>query len=166
MRAAAYPAFTVTAFQSRIAYRNEVWAGMFGELVFIFARIAIWASVFGAVGTASVDGVTLPQMITYALLAGRCSIGIIRGCCAMSAPPSNPATLRSICSSPCTIGLFARQPFRQFRLRSGDRHPAGHHHRRAHRRSRGPGQPVHGLAFLAFWPLSFVILFLLTAILA
>ncbi len=70
MRASAYPAFTANAFQARLAYRNQVWAGMFGELVFIVARIAIWASVFGAVGTASVDGVTLPQMITYALLAG------------------------------------------------------------------------------------------------
>lgn len=70
MRRSAYPAFTATAFQSRLAYRNEIWSGMFGELIFIFARIAIWSSVFGAVGSASVDGVTLPQMITYALLAG------------------------------------------------------------------------------------------------
>lgn len=68
MKAAAYPAFTTTAFQSRLAYRNQVWSGMFGELIFIFARIAIWTSVFGAAG--SVDGFTLTQMITYALLAG------------------------------------------------------------------------------------------------
>jgi ABC-2 type transport system permease protein len=70
MRAIDYPAFTSTTFQTRLAYRNQVWAGLFGELIFIFARIAIWISVFGVAGTASVDGVTLPEMITYALLAG------------------------------------------------------------------------------------------------
>ena len=70
MKLSAYPAFTATAFQSRLVYRNQVWSGVFGELVFMFARIAIWASVFGAVGTATVDGVSLPQMVTYALLAG------------------------------------------------------------------------------------------------
>lgn len=70
MKLAAYPAFTATAFQSRLAYRNQVWSGVFGELVFMFARIAIWISVFSTVPSVSVDGVTLPQMITYALLAG------------------------------------------------------------------------------------------------
>lgn len=70
MRASAYPAFALTAFQSRLVYRNQVWSGMFGDLVFIFARIAIWTSLYTTMGTASVDGVTLPQMITYALLAG------------------------------------------------------------------------------------------------
>lgn len=70
MRARTYPAFTATAFQSRLAYRNQVWSGVFGELVFMFARIAIWTSAFATVASDSVDGVTLPQMITYALLAG------------------------------------------------------------------------------------------------
>lgn len=68
MRAAAYPAFTANAFQARLAYRNQVWASGFGELVGIFARIAIWTSVY--TGFASHDGVTLPEMITYALLSG------------------------------------------------------------------------------------------------
>ena len=70
MRALSYPAFAASAFQSRLAYRNAVWAAAFGDLVFIFARIAIWISVYGAAAGASVDGVTLPEMITYALLAG------------------------------------------------------------------------------------------------
>ncbi|WP_240229988.1 ABC transporter permease [Devosia lacusdianchii] len=70
MKTLAYSAFTANAFQTRLAYRNQVWAGAFGDLVFIFARIAIWISVFGAAATSSVDGVTLPEMITYALLAG------------------------------------------------------------------------------------------------
>jgi ABC-2 type transport system permease protein len=70
MKASSYAAFTATAFQARLVYRNQVWSGVFGDLVFIFARIAIWISVFSAAPTASVDGITLPQMITYALLAG------------------------------------------------------------------------------------------------
>lgn len=68
MRALAYPAFTATAFQARLAYRNQVWASWFGELVGIFAGIAVWISVYA--GVASHDGITLPEMITYALLAG------------------------------------------------------------------------------------------------
>ena len=70
MRALDYAAFTANAFQTRLAYRNQVWAGAFGDLVFILARIAIWISVFGAAAGSSVDGVTLPEMITYTLLAG------------------------------------------------------------------------------------------------
>ncbi|SMQ71231.1 ABC-2 type transport system permease protein [Devosia lucknowensis] len=68
MRASAYPAFTTTAFLSRLAYRNEVWSGLFGELVTTFAYIAVWTAGLAAVG--SVDGVTLPEMITYVLIAG------------------------------------------------------------------------------------------------
>lgn len=70
MKALSYPAFTATAFQSRLAYRNQVWSGVFGELVFMFARIAIWVSVFTTAGSVTIDGVSLPQMVTYALLAG------------------------------------------------------------------------------------------------
>lgn len=68
MKASAYPAFTATAFLSRLAYRNEVWSGLFGELVTTFAYIAVWTAGFAAMG--SVDGVTLPEMITYVLIAG------------------------------------------------------------------------------------------------
>ncbi|HLV83584.1 MAG TPA: ABC transporter permease, partial [Devosia sp.] len=70
MRAPAYANFTVNAFQTRLAYRNAVWAGAFGDLVFMFARIAIWVSVYGAASSATVEGFSLPDMITYALLAG------------------------------------------------------------------------------------------------
>lgn len=68
MKILAYPAFTATAFQSRLAYRNQVWASAFGDLVSVFARIAIWTAAFA--GAAQVDDVTLPQMVTYALIAG------------------------------------------------------------------------------------------------
>ncbi|WP_224703107.1 ABC transporter permease [Devosia aquimaris] len=70
MKARAYAAFTVNAFQSRLAYRSAVWSAAFGDLVFIFARIAIWVSVYGAATSTMTDGVTLPQAITYAIIAG------------------------------------------------------------------------------------------------
>jgi ABC-2 type transport system permease protein len=68
MKLSAYPAFTATAFTSRLVYRNQVWAGVFGELVATFAFIAVWTAAFADKG--SVDGVTLPEMITYVLIAG------------------------------------------------------------------------------------------------
>ncbi|MBJ3783458.1 ABC-2 family transporter protein [Devosia sp. MSA67] len=64
----AYPAFTHSAFQSRLAYRNQVWANAFGDLVNVFARIAIWSAAYA--GMTVVDGVTLPEMVTYAVLVG------------------------------------------------------------------------------------------------
>lgn len=70
MKAVAYVAFTAKTFQARLAYRNAVWAAAFGDLVFIFARIAIWISVYGAASGATVGGVSLPEAITYAVLAG------------------------------------------------------------------------------------------------
>lgn len=68
MRILAYSAFTATSFQSRLAYRNQIWSGVFGELVATFAFIAVWTAAFASTG--SVDGVSLPEMITYVLLAG------------------------------------------------------------------------------------------------
>lgn len=68
MRTAAYPTFTATAFQSRLVYRNQVWASAFGKLISSFAYIAIWTAAYA--GATSVDGVTLPEMITYVLMAG------------------------------------------------------------------------------------------------
>jgi len=68
MRLAAYPAFTATAFQARLAYRNQVWASVFGELVATFAYIAVWTAAFAGAGSAA--GITLPEMITYVLIAG------------------------------------------------------------------------------------------------
>ena len=42
-----YAAFTRTAFQTQFAYRSQVWAGLFGQLMYIFAKISIWLSVYG-----------------------------------------------------------------------------------------------------------------------
>jgi len=66
----AYAAFFRSSFQTQLAYRNEVWANIFGKLVQVFARVAIWLAVYAGVGATVVDGVSLQQMVTYALLGG------------------------------------------------------------------------------------------------
>lgn len=63
-----YLAFAASAFQTKLAYRGQVWAQIFGKLVRAFARVAIWMSVYGTV--VSVDGVSLNEMITYAIVGG------------------------------------------------------------------------------------------------
>lgn len=64
----AYYAFAKSAVLTQLAYRNEVWANMFGKVVQVFARVAIWLAIYG--GATSIDGVSLQEMITYALLGG------------------------------------------------------------------------------------------------
>ena len=64
----AYLAFAQSAFQTSLAYRNEVWANLFGKLMQVLARVAIWFAVYA--GAASIGGVSLEEMITYALLGG------------------------------------------------------------------------------------------------
>ena len=66
----AYLAFARSSFLSQLAYRNEVWANLFGKVVQVFARVAIWMAVYAGVGARVVDGVSLQQMVTYALLGG------------------------------------------------------------------------------------------------
>jgi ABC-2 type transport system permease protein len=63
-----YAAFAQSAFQTELAYRSQVWAGLFSQLIVVFAKIAIWNSIFA--GRTSADGVTLPDMITYAIISG------------------------------------------------------------------------------------------------
>lgn len=63
-----YRAFALSAAQTQFAYRSQVWAGLFGELVIVFARIAIWTSIYGAAG--AVSAASLPEMITYAVIGG------------------------------------------------------------------------------------------------
>lgn len=61
-----FTAFALSAFRVRAAYRSQVWAMLFGISLDVFARISIWTAVYGI--SASVDGVTLAQMITYTVL--------------------------------------------------------------------------------------------------
>ena len=55
-----YFAFAQSSFQTQLAYRNEVWANMFGKLVQVFARVAVWLAIYA--GTASIDGVSLQRI--------------------------------------------------------------------------------------------------------
>jgi len=63
-----YLSIAARAFQSRLAYRSQVWASFFGQTIQILARIAIWTAAYA--GTASVEGVSLDDMVTYSILAG------------------------------------------------------------------------------------------------
>lgn len=63
-----YLAFATSAFQTQLAYRGQVWAQALGYFIQISAKVAIWTAVFA--GMANVDGITLPQMVTYAIVAG------------------------------------------------------------------------------------------------
>ena len=164
MKPLAYSAFTATGFQARLAYRNQVWAAGFGELVFIFARIAIWVSVYA--GSASVDGVTLPEMITYALLAGPVlywdysrllndvGVAVKSGDVAvyLLKPLHYPGfLLANHCGNFLFDLLTVTAPVALVVGLSVGLAP--------------PASLFHGLAFLAFWALSFAMLFLLTTIL-
>lgn len=64
----AYLAFARSGFLSSLAYRNEVWANIFGKLVQVFARVAIWLAAYA--GMTAVDGISIQDMVTYALLGG------------------------------------------------------------------------------------------------
>lgn len=63
-----YRAFAISAIQTWFAYRGMAFGLLFGELVRVFATIAIWMSVYH--GQSSVAGATLRQMITYAVVGG------------------------------------------------------------------------------------------------
>lgn len=60
-------AFAISAFRTRIAYRSQVWALLFGVALEIFARVSIWTAVYG--GSSVINGVSLWQMVTYSVLA-------------------------------------------------------------------------------------------------
>ena len=65
-----YGAFFGSAFQTRLAYRSQVWALLLYGLVTVFAKIAVWMSLYAQVGTGTVSGISLPEMTTYAIFAG------------------------------------------------------------------------------------------------
>ena len=167
MRAAAYSAFTLNAIQTGLAYRHTIWAGAFGDLVFIFARIAIWVSIYGAASSAAAfNGVTLPEMVTYALLAGPV---LYWRYSRLLADVDN-----AVRSGDVAIYLLKPLHFPAYLLASHLGYflfelvaitlpvavviglvfgllP--------------PASLFHGLAFLAFWPLSFLLLFALATLL-
>jgi len=63
-----YIAFAQSAFQTQLAYRNEVWVTLLARVVQVFAYVAIWLAIYAR--APSIAGVTLQQMETYALLSG------------------------------------------------------------------------------------------------
>lgn len=66
MKGGAFTVFVSTAFQAQLAYRRQAWTSVFGYLVQVFARIAIWVSL---VGTGASSGTTLNEMVTYTMVA-------------------------------------------------------------------------------------------------
>lgn len=165
MRTLAYGAFAANAFQSRLAYRNEAWSGVFGELISIFAGIAIWISVYGAAAGTAVSGVTLPEIITYALLArtvlywdysrllNDIDVAVKSGDIAiyLLKPLHYPGYLLAnhlgsflfeFLTVTVPVALLVWLTFGVL----------------------PPASLFHGLAFLAYWPLSFLILFTLAAL--
>lgn len=62
-----FVAFLISAFRMQAAYRSQVWALLFGVGLDVFARISIWRAVYG--DATSVNGVSLPEMVTYAMFA-------------------------------------------------------------------------------------------------
>lgn len=159
-----YLAFVQSAFQTQLAYRGQVWARLFGELIVVVAKIAVWIAVFE--GVQSVAGITLRDMVTYAILSGTMlaawsyanlinTVGreIKTGDVAvfMLKPLSYPLYLfatecgnllyRTVAVVVPTVVLAA--------LSYGIQPPAS---------------VFHGTMFAAFWLLAFVILFLIAAL--
>lgn len=157
-----YSAVTAQAFQAELAYRGQLWAHIFGQLIQTFFKIALWTSVYR--GLTTVDGVSLPEMITYAVLAGTVlaawewsrliqaiDVAITRGDIAvfLLKPLHYPLyLLASECGHLAfRLGAVAAPIVLGVALTYGLLPPASWQ---------------HGLLFLPFWALSFVLLFLLT----
>jgi ABC-2 type transport system permease protein len=63
-----YSALAASAFQTQLAQRSQIWAHIFAQFIQVFFKVAIWSSVYA--GSTAVEGVSLPEMITYSVLAG------------------------------------------------------------------------------------------------
>ncbi|MBB2674357.1 UNVERIFIED_ORG: ABC-2 type transport system permease protein [Rhizobium esperanzae] len=61
-----FVAFAVAAVRQQTGYRAEILSMVLGAIIEVFARISIWKAVYG--GQHAVAGVTLPQMIAYAII--------------------------------------------------------------------------------------------------
>lgn len=59
-------AFAVAAVRQQAGYRAEILSMILGAMIEVFARISIWKAVYGS--QPAVAGVTLPQMIAYAII--------------------------------------------------------------------------------------------------
>jgi ABC-2 type transport system permease protein len=68
-----YLSFATSALQTRLAYRSQIWAQVIGYFIEVSAKVAVWVAVYG--GVAAVSGVSLPQMVTYAIIGGSVQVG-------------------------------------------------------------------------------------------
>lgn len=60
-----YTSFLWKSYRKHLAYRSEVWIRIVIGFVWVGIQVAIWRAL---IGSGSVDGITLPDMITYAIL--------------------------------------------------------------------------------------------------
>lgn len=63
-----YTGFARNALFSQLTYRGQIGAKIAGLLVEVFAKVAIWMSIMGL--SAQIDGITLNELITYAVFSG------------------------------------------------------------------------------------------------
>lgn len=162
----AYFAFARSSFHSQLAYRNEVWANTFGKLVQVFARVAIWQAAYAGVGAIVVEGVSLQQMVTYALLGGAV-MGATRperiiGEIGRSLKTGDVAIwLLKPLSYP--LYLFANE-CGSFLYRLATQVIPTVAFTALFYGMLPPASPFHAVMFIAFWALSFALLFLISAL--
>jgi ABC-2 type transport system permease protein len=60
-----YLAMTAKSFRKHLAYRSEVWVRIVIGVVWVGIQVAVWQAL---IGSGEVDGITLGDMITYAIL--------------------------------------------------------------------------------------------------
>jgi len=60
-----YLAMIGKSYRKHLAYRSEVWVRIVVGVVWVGIQVAVWQAL---IGSGEVDGITLPDMITYAIL--------------------------------------------------------------------------------------------------
>jgi len=60
-----YLAMIGKSYRKHLAYRSEVWVRIEIGVIWIGIQVAVWQAL---IGSSEVDGITLPDMITYAIL--------------------------------------------------------------------------------------------------
>lgn len=162
----AYFAFARSAFQTSLAYRNEVWASLLGKVVQVFARVSIWLAIYAGVGATVVDGVSLQQMVTYALLGGAV-MGATRHERVMGeisrALKTGDIAVWLLKPLSYPLYLFANEAG-SFLYRLVTQVIPTIAFTALFYGMLAPASPFHGVMFVAFWALSFCLLFLMSAL--
>ena len=68
-----YLAMIGKSYRKHLAYRSEVWIRIVIGILFIGIQVAVWTAL---IGSGDVDGITLPDMITYAVVYGMSSMAM------------------------------------------------------------------------------------------